>query len=131
MDLERNVKELQLDFDVDENIELKIKIFRNDLKVLEEDEDFFLKMKMAAIREKNELLKVEQELINKAENNEKSKENLEYQKLNKDLDLCQQKYDIGSRYRKMLTKERKLLLEDIHRLEDRELLFQLKPRSSI
>ena len=129
-DLENGIKELRLDFKLDWTSGFKLEELRNELETIKQDEEYFYKMKITAIVERDKLHSIELDIIKKAqidfneENYENLKEDPIYCKIIKDLNICHQKYGIGERYYLRLQKERKKILEKIHKMESRIEVFK-------
>lgn len=128
-DLECEVKELRVDYDLDAHNGFKLEELRSELETIKEEEKFFLKMKLAAIDEREKYHEEEIQLIRDAKieshiDYEELKETFDYCKLQDNLKKCWQKYYIGDKYFKSSQKERKIIIEKIHQLEIREESFQ-------
>ena len=128
-DLEFGVKELRFDYDLDAHSGFKLEELRNELQSIEEEESFFLKMKIAAIGERDKLNSAEHKMLQEAQINlrneyEEFKENPDFCKIINDLKICLQKYDIGAKYFRLLQREKKIIMEKIHETELRKASFK-------
>ena len=128
-DLECKVKELRVDYDSDALIGFKLEELRSELETIKDEEKFFLKMKLAAIDEREKYYEEEIQLIRDAKieshiDYEELKETYDYCKVQDNLKKCWQRYCIGDKYFKSSQKERKIIIEKIHKLENREASFQ-------
>ena len=128
-ELENGMKALHIDYEFDQNIEFKLEELRKKMDILTKDHDFFWQMSMKAQRKRDELNLARIDLIIKAdifysqENYEKLKKNVEYQEINKGLERCQLKIDIGARYRMETDKEKYKIMKQIKKLECREMQY--------
>lgn len=131
-ELEMGMKELRVDYELDQNIGFKLEELRDKLEVVTKDRDFFRQMSMKAQGKRDELNSARLDLIIKAniffneENYENLKKNFEYQKINKELERCQQEIDIGARFRIQLNTEKNKIMMQIEKLEYREMQYKYK-----
>ena len=127
-ELEFGIKELRFDYDLDAHSGFKLEELRNELYSIEKEEKFFLKMKITAIGEREKLHTAELKLLDEGKvqllDNYELKEHPEYCKVINDLDKCEEKYDIGVKYFRLLQKEKKIITEKIHEIELRQTSFE-------
>ena len=128
-ELERGMKDLRIDFELDQNIGWKLEELRDKMDIVTKDGEFFRKMSMEALGKRDQLGSARINMIIKAdiflnkENYEKLKENPEFIRITKELERCQHEIDVGSRYCIQTDQEKHKLMQQIRKLECREMQY--------
>ena len=132
-ELETGMKELRLDYDLDQNIGFKLEELRDQTNILTKDQDFFRQMSVNAIAKRDHLTSTRIDLLIKAdiffneENYEKLKKDPQYRKINRELEKCQEEIDVASRYRLQADEKKYKIMKQIERLECREMQYNYQP----